>query len=107
SSFAAALPAAADAAPAHVAVNFPPEEQVSPSAGAALPSAGAAPRLAARRPGVAGWASAVWAAHARPLSVAMLSAGLLAAGAGTAGLVVARTSSAPAARLTARPAPVP
>ena len=60
----------------------------------------------ARRPRVAGWASAVWGAHARLLSAAILSAGLLAAGAGTAGLVVARTSSAPAVRLAARPSPV-
>ena len=86
--------------------------------GAALPSASAAPRsadvaprsadpprLPARRPRVAGWASAVWGAHARLLSAAMLSAGLLAAGAGTAGLVVAHTSSAPL-RLAARPSPV-
>ncbi len=88
------------------------------SAGAAPVSAGAAPlsadvasrsagpsRLPARRPGVAGWASGVWGAHARLLSAAMLGAGLLAAGAGTAGLVVAHTSSAPL-RLAARPSPV-
>jgi hypothetical protein len=74
-------------------------------AGAAPPSPGAAPRSPTRRPGVAGWASAVWGAHARLLSAAMLSAGLLAAGAGTAGLVVAHTSSAPL-RLAARPSPV-
>ncbi|MGH3204849.1 MAG: class F sortase [Streptosporangiaceae bacterium] len=77
-----------------------------PSADAVLPSAGPAPRLEARRPRVAGRASAVWAAHARLLSAAMLSAGLLAAGAGTAGLVVVRASSAPAVRLAARPSPV-
>jgi len=46
--------------------------------------------------------SAVWGAHARLLSVAMLTAGLLAAGAGTA----AHMSAAPAARLAARPSPV-
>ena len=50
--------------------------------------------------------SAVWGAHARLLSVAMLTAGLLAAGAGTAGLVAAHMSAAPAARLAARPSPV-
>jgi sortase (surface protein transpeptidase) len=111
---AAALPDAADAAPAHAAADLPSEEAVLPSdaadaflpVGAAVPSAGPAPRLAARRPRVAGWASAAWGAHARLLSAAMLSAGLLAAGAGTAGLVVARTSSAPAVRLAARPSPL-
>ena len=64
--------------------------------------------ISRRRPGprrVAGWASAAWGAHARLLSVAMLSAGLLAVGAGAAGLVVAHTSSAPL-RLAARPSPV-
>ena len=113
----------AGVAPAHAAADSPAEQAVSPSDGAALPSTGpaprlAAPRLAARRPRVArppdvarpprvpGWASAVWGAHARLLSAAMLSAGLLAAGAGTAGLVVARTSPAPAVRLAARPSPV-
>jgi sortase (surface protein transpeptidase) len=66
------------------------------------------PRVARRpsRPGVAGWASAVWAAHARLLSAAMLGAGLVAAAAGAAGLVVAHASSAPSARLAARPSPV-
>jgi hypothetical protein len=59
-----------------------------------------------RRPQAVGWASAMWGAHARLLSVAMLSAGLLAAGAGAAGLVVAH-ASAPAVRLAARPSPVP
>ena len=59
-----------------------------------------------RRPQAVGWASAMWGAHARLLSVAMLSAGLLAAGAGAAGLVVAQ-ASAPAVRLAARPSPVP
>jgi sortase (surface protein transpeptidase) len=54
----------------------------------------------------AGRASAVWAAHARMLSAAMVGAGLLAAGAGAAGLAVAHTSSAPSARLAARPSPV-
>ena len=48
----------------------------------------------------------MWGAHARLLSAAMLGAGLLAAGAGTAGLVVARASSAPPARLAVRPSPV-
>jgi hypothetical protein len=53
-----------------------------------------------RRPRVMGWASAVWGSHARLLSAAMLSIGLLAAGAGTAGLMLARTSSPPSVRLT-------
>jgi Sortase domain len=60
----------------------------------------ASPRRAAGR------ASAVWARHARLLSAAMLGAGLVAAGGGTAGLVVAHSSSAPSARLAARPSPV-
>jgi hypothetical protein len=64
-------------------------------------------RTGFRRPRVTGWASAAWAAHARLLSAAMLSAGLLAVGAGVAGLVVAHASSAPSARMTARPSPVP
>jgi sortase (surface protein transpeptidase) len=63
-------------------------------------------RSPVRRLRVAGWASALWAAHARLLSAALLSAGLLAAGAGTVGLVVAHVSSAPAAPLAARPSPV-
>jgi sortase (surface protein transpeptidase) len=63
-------------------------------------------RSPVRRLRVAGWASALWAAHARLLSAAMLSAGLLAAVAGTVGLVVAHVSSAPAPRLAARPSPV-
>jgi len=58
------------------------------------------------RPWVAGWASAVWAGHARLLSAAMLGAGLVAAAAGAAGLVVAHASSAPSVRLAARPSPV-
>jgi Sortase domain len=79
------------------------------------PSAGAprmqrpgwpAARRPDRRPRVAGWASAAWGAHARLLSAAMLGAGLLAVGAGTAGLVVAHASSAPSVRLAARPSPV-
>ena len=61
----------------------------------------------ARRPRVAGRASAAWGAHARLLSAAMLSVGLLAAGAGSVGLVVAHASAAPAVRLAARPSPVP
>jgi sortase family protein len=64
------------------------------------------PGLSVRRPRVVGWASAVWGAHARPLSAAVLSAGLLAAGAGTVGLVMAHVSSVPSARLAARPSPV-
>jgi hypothetical protein len=64
------------------------------------------PDLSARRPRVVGWASAVWGAHARLLSAAVLSAGLLAAGAGMVGLVMAHVSSAPSARLAARPSPV-
>ena len=59
-----------------------------------------------RRPRVVGWASAAWGAHARLLSAALLGVGLLAAGAGTAGLVVARASGAPSARSAARPSPV-
>jgi sortase (surface protein transpeptidase) len=47
----------------------------------------------------AGWVSAAWGAHARLLSAAMLGAGLLAIGAGTAGLMLARPSSPPAVRL--------
>jgi Sortase domain len=56
------------------------------------------PRLAAR-------ALAVWKAHARLLSAAVLGAGLLAAAAGTVGLVVASGALAPA-RVGARPSPV-
>jgi sortase (surface protein transpeptidase) len=59
-----------------------------------------------RRPRVAVRASAFWLAHARFLSAAMLGAGLLAAGAGAVGLVMAHTSSAPPVRLAARPSPV-
>jgi sortase (surface protein transpeptidase) len=57
------------------------------------------PRLATR-------ALAVWKAHARLLSAAVLGAGLLAAGAGTVGLVVASGALAPVARVAARPSPV-
>jgi Sortase domain len=64
------------------------------------------PGVSARRPRVVGWASAVWGAHARLLSAAVLGAGLLAAGAGTVGLVMTHVSSAPSARLAARPSPV-
>ena len=69
------------------------------------------PRVAGRprvvgRPRVAGRVSAVWAAHARLLSAAMLGAGLVAAAAGAVGLVMAHASSAPSARLAARPSPV-
>jgi LPXTG-site transpeptidase (sortase) family protein len=84
----------------------PPPPSSSPPPSPPAKPAGPAPRLVARRPRVAGWASAVWGAHARLLSAAMLSAGLLAVGAGTVGLAVARTSSPPAARLAARPSPV-
>jgi Sortase domain len=52
-----------------------------------------------------GRASAAWRAHARLLSAAMLGVGLLAVGAGTAGLVLARASSPPSVRLTRVPAP--
>ena len=83
-----------------------------PSADSPPPSA-RRPRLAvgsaravARRPRLAGWASAVWAVHARLLSASMLGAGLLAAGAGTAGLVVASASPASAVRLAPKPSPV-
>ena len=63
-------------------------------------------RLLARRPRVAARTSAVWQAHARLLSAAVLGTGLLAAVAGAAGLVVAHASSAPSVRLAARPSPV-
>lgn len=53
-----------------------------------------------RRPRLVGWASALWGSHARLLSAAMLSIGLLAAGAGTVGLMLARASSPPSVRLT-------
>jgi sortase (surface protein transpeptidase) len=59
-----------------------------------------------RRPRVAGWASAVWGAHARLLSAAVLGAGLLAAGAGAVGLVATHPWSGPSQRLVARPSPV-
>jgi hypothetical protein len=55
---------------------------------------------------VVGWASAAWGAHARLLSAAVLSVGLLAAGAGTVGLVMAHVSSAPSIRLAGKPSPV-
>jgi sortase (surface protein transpeptidase) len=54
---------------------------------------------------LAGWVSAAWGAHARLLSAAMLGAGLLAVGAGTAGLMLARASSPPSVRLTPVAAP--
>jgi hypothetical protein len=57
-------------------------------------------RLAARGPTGRG-------PHARVLAALMLGAGLLAVAAGTAGLVVASRSPAPAARLAAGPSPVP
>jgi len=65
-----------------------------------------APGSLARRPRAAGWASAAWGAHARLLSAIVLSAGLLAAAAGTVGLVVTHPWSAPSVRLAAKPAPV-
>jgi sortase (surface protein transpeptidase) len=72
----------------------------------AVDSPAAAPaRLPGRRPRVVGWASGVWAAHARLLSAAMLGAGLLAVGAGAAGLVAARASSPPSVRLKPVAAP--
>jgi Sortase domain len=91
-----------------------------PSAGvpsAGVPSAGVpspdvphpdmpSPGVSARRPQAVGWASAVWGAHARLLSAAVLGVGLLAAGAGVVGLVMAHVSSAPSARLAARPSPL-
>ena len=55
---------------------------------------------------MAGWAAAVWAAHARLLSATVLGAGLVAAAAGVAGLAAAHASSAPSVRLAARPSPV-
>jgi len=82
----------------------PPADGPSPLAdGPSSPASLSRPP--ARRPRVAGWASAVWAAHARLLSAAVLGAGLVAAGVGTAGLVVAHVSAAPAVRLAARPSP--
>jgi Sortase domain len=45
-------------------------------------------------------------AHARLLWAAVLGVGLLAAGVGTVGLIMAHASSAPSARLAARPSPV-
>jgi sortase (surface protein transpeptidase) len=64
--------------------------------------AGAAGRVRLR---VTTRASAVWGAHARLLSAAMLGAGLLAVGGGAAGLVVARASPPPSVRLTPVAAP--
>jgi sortase (surface protein transpeptidase) len=88
--------------PAPSGLSEPPD---LPPVGASPPDV-SAPCLPARRPRVAGWASAVWGAHARLLSAAVLSIGLLAAGAGTVGLIMARVSPAPSARLAARPSPV-
>jgi Sortase domain len=83
----------------------PPADVPSSPAGGPRSPAGLS-SSPARRPRVAGRASAVWAAHARLLSAAMLGAGVVAAGAGTAGLVVAHVSAAPAVRLAAIPSPV-
>ena len=60
----------------------------------------------ARRPRVTGWAATAWGAHSRLLSVAILSAGFLAAGAGAVGLVVAHSASGTAVRLAAQPSSV-
>jgi sortase (surface protein transpeptidase) len=62
-------------------------------------------RLPDRRTRKAGWASGVWASHARLLSAAMLGAGLLAVAAGAVGLMAARPSSPPTVRLTPVAAP--
>ena len=48
----------------------------------------------------------MWAAHARLLSAAMLGAGLVAAAAGAAGLVVANARLGTSVRLAVRPSPV-
>ena len=88
--------------------SLPADGPSLPADGPSLPADGPClpaglSRSPARRPRVAGWAPAVWAAHARLLSAAMLGVGLVAAAAGTAGLLAAHASSAPAARLAARP----
>jgi hypothetical protein len=80
----------------------PPDVPSADVPSADVPPAG----FSARRPRVVGWVPAVWGAHARLLSAAVLGVGLLAAGAGTVGLVMAHASSAPSARLAARPSPV-
>jgi sortase (surface protein transpeptidase) len=69
------------------------------------PSPADSSRSPGRRARLAGWAPGVWAAHARLLSAAMLSAGLLAVAAGAAGLVLARTSSPPPVRMAQVAAP--
>jgi hypothetical protein len=100
---------AADLSPPGVPPPGVPPSDLSPSdlSPSGVPPPGVpAPGSSARRPRVVGWASALWGAHARLLSTAVLSAGLLAAGAGTVGLVMAHVSSAPSARLAARPSPV-
>jgi Sortase domain len=74
---------------------------------AGVPPAGVPPAgVSARGPRAGDWASGVWGAHARLLSAAVLGVGLLAAGAGVVGLVMAHGSSAPSARLAAKPSPV-
>jgi hypothetical protein len=99
----AGVPPAGVPPPGLSAADLPPPGVPPPGLSAAdLPP----PGVPARRPRVVGWASAVWGAHARLLSAAVLSAGLLAAGAGTVGLVMAHVSSARSARLAARPSPV-
>ena len=98
-------PAAQPRQPAADGPRPPAGQSSSPAADGPRPPAGQS-RSPFRRLRVAGWASALWAAHARLVSAAMLSAGLLAAVAGTVGLVAGHVSSAPAVRVAARPSPV-
>jgi sortase (surface protein transpeptidase) len=85
-----------------VSASAGPSAPAGLSGGGGRRGAGAAGRVRLR---VAARASAVWGAHARLLSAAMLGAGLLAVGGGAAGLVVARASPPPSVRLTPVAAP--
>jgi hypothetical protein len=97
------VPSAGVPPPGVLPASVPPPGVPSPG----VPPAGVPPAgLSGRRPRVVGWASALWGAHARLLSAGVLSVGLLAVGAGAVGLVMAHVSSAPSARLAARPSPV-
>jgi Sortase domain len=71
---------------------------------AARVSAAPVPDVPARRPRLAAWGRAV---PVRLLAATMLGAGLLAVGAGTAGLLAASGSSATPVRWAARPSPLP